>query len=82
LKESSRECSGRNPVLLFFAAGVGLGRFHQIRSTRKNNAIADLIVFLAAMNFVFTYLGFYQILPGFWASFLIVDFINRFNLAQ
>jgi hypothetical protein len=74
LKESSRERSGRNLVLLFFAAGVGLGRFHQIRTTRKNNAIADLLVLLAAMNFVFTYVGFYQILPGYWASFLIMDF--------
>jgi peptidoglycan/LPS O-acetylase OafA/YrhL len=58
-----------NPVLLFFLAGVGLGRFHQIKTTRKNSALADLLVLLATTNFTFTYLGFYQILPGFWSSF-------------
>jgi peptidoglycan/LPS O-acetylase OafA/YrhL len=64
-----------NPVLLFFLAGVGLGRFHQIKTTRTNSALADLLVLLATTNFIFTYLGFYQILPGFWSSFFNSGFL-------
>lgn len=58
-----------NPVLLFFLAGVGLGWFHQIKYPQKHRFLADLLVLLATANFIFTYLGFYQILPGFWSSF-------------
>ncbi len=58
-----------NPVLLFFLAGVGLGWFHQVKHPLKHRFLADLLVLLAAANFIFTYLAFYQIFPGFWSSF-------------
>jgi exopolysaccharide production protein ExoZ len=37
--------------------------------------VADLLVLLATTNFIFTYLGFYQILPGFWSSFFNSGFL-------
>jgi len=58
-----------NPVLLFFLAGVGLGRFNQANFNSRHLFYAQILVLLAVANFNFTYLEFYRLFPGFWSSF-------------